>query len=219
MKYLFILFLLIVPTQAYAGVEELCSSVVRITDEKAMGTGFCIKEDAEKYYLITAGHIYVDGGSVYVDLFHDGYIMRVWGQSEARQCVENTTLDWQVVSVLKKDIKDYSPLIPVKIADKVEKEGVIWTWGCSDGAWPTAFKGRLLSTMNFKDMWFVGEGGFVQLVKETDDMVYFLPTPEKGRSGSPIFNDKYELIGMILMQNPPHGGIAVSVNTLKEEIK
>ncbi len=219
MKYWFIFLILLVPSSAFGGIEDIYYSVCRITDDRMIGTAFCYKEDKNKYYCLTAGHCH-HTGKVLVDLFHDGYILRVNGNFIDYKNISFTTTDYGIITIDKTEIKDYSLLKPLKLASKIPTKGIIWTLGCSDGSWPSLYKGRILNEKDMRPMPYIDKLSYsIELVKLTKDMVFFSPPPNQGRSGSPLLNDKYEVIGMILMSGGTgNGGIAVSVDTLKKEI-
>lgn len=194
-----------------AGIDSIANSICRVNNGHGFCTGWCYKEDADHYYIITAGHFtggLTDDMDIKVNLYHSGEIKTVCAKKVFHIYEEKTVNDLSVVKIKKTDLGDYPKLGLVKFGSSSNSK-IIWTYGCPDGKWPTAFKGRYLAQS-----------------KDYVDMFDFSPPIIPGRSGSPVFNeDASEVIGMIIMvsveqdmfgRDIPEYGIASSIESIKK---
>lgn len=208
MKYVYLLLALLITANANASLNDAADSIVQITHSNGLGTGFCFKEDTKLYYLMTAGHC-CQSEKVAINLFHGEKSIQIPAEivEKAFMGPLAINIDGAVLTVKKEDLKDYQKLSVVPLITEEEAKGgvsgVIWTYGCPKGGFPTAYKGRIIGVKN--------------------EEIYFTPTALKGRSGSPIFNEKCDrVIGMVVRWQPvdtsvpeedwkPKHGIAISV--------
>lgn len=197
-----------------AGIDSVSNSICRVGNGHGYCTGWCYKEDDEYYYFITAGHFVggiADEMTLEVNLYHSGEMKKLEGKKVFHIFEQNTEKDLTVFKVKKESFGDYPKPEALKLGKNHDSK-IIWTYGCPDGKWPTACKGRYL-TENQKD----------------EDLWDFNPPVIRGRSGSPILNeDATEVIGMVLMCNAhidnqgietPINGIASSIESIREILK
>lgn len=183
--------------------DEALDSTCFIKTTHGSGTGVVYAEDAEYFYICSAGHVLRDGNgkqdkTVEIGFYCDGRQSPLvnsevlWTEYKA-----NTSDDLGVVRLKKELVKD----LPVRVTpfdsekDSIGVDSVITSWGCANGSWATGLVGRITSSSN--------------------DYVYFNPNPAVGRSGSPVFNkDGSKVVGIIVMQSAS-GGIAVPVPKIR----
>jgi hypothetical protein len=168
-----------------AGINEVSDSICRMSNGDAFCTAWCYKEDEENYYLISAGHFKggLDDKKITLMLTHGGQAKNVTATTLFWICEEGTATDISVVKLAKKDMDDYRPFKPLKLAKDSKALYTIWSYGCSNGAWPSAFKGV-----------------FLELNEKRSDIFNFNPPIIPGRSGSPVLNeDGTEVVGMAIM--------------------
>lgn len=168
-----------------AGINEVSDSICRISNGQAFGTAWCYKEDEENYYLISAGHFVggLEDKEIVLMLTHGGKAKNVKATKVLWLYEDGTTNDISVVKVTKEEMGDYRPFKTLKLAKDSKELYTIWSYGCSNGAWPSAFKGV-----------------FLESNKEKPNIFNFNPPIIPGRSGSPVLNDDgTEVIGMAIM--------------------
>ncbi len=196
-----------------AGIDSISNSICRVDNGFGFCTGWCYKEDADYYYLITAGHFthgVTDDMKLKVTLYHSGELKVVEASKVFHVYEEKTPNDLTVVKIKKSALDNYPKFELVKLGTNHDSK-ILWTYGCPDGKWPTAFKGR-----------------FLKESKDYVDMFDFSPPIIPGRSGSPIFNESSEVIGMIVMvavkidalgNETPTYGIASSIESIRKILK
>jgi hypothetical protein len=205
MKYLTFLLTLAVTLFSYkvnAGVPELSNCVCRVSNGVTMGTGFAYKKDEKNYYLITAGHFQGSMDNIVIDVYHSGAAWAVQGKTLFHVYKENTTDDLTVISTDRHVLDSkYKPFDLVKFGLNYKEKPltIIWNYGCPDGHWPSAFKGRLLPQE-----------------QEWKGFIPFGPAVIGGRSGSPLMNyDCTTVIGMVVMCDGVRG-LATPIDTINK---
>ncbi len=196
-----------------AGINDVSNSICRIQTDTSCMTGWCYKEDDEYYYFISAGHFKdgLENKKITVSAFHDGAMQSFKAEKVFEVYEEGQPNDLSVVKLKKDELGDYTKFEPLVLAEISNGSHTIWSYGCSDGNWPTAFKGV-----------YIGK------FKERRRLFTFKPAVIQGRSGSPVLNeDGTEVIGMILMchttsineQEFREYGIAVTVEHIRSMLK
>lgn len=216
MKKIFLLVvLLLVPSVVFAGIDEVNNSVCRTQSPKEgfKCTAFAFNEDEENIYCLSCGHCYKEEYT-FLNLTHGPEPKNITAKAIYHKFVNNTSTDVTIIEVAKKDFEDYPLLRPLKFADSVpQKDEIMWTHGCSLGSWPSAYKGRILPVQDLSGTPIIYDDG----------MMFFNPAANVGRSGSPILNEDYEVIGMVNMKaekgDEIRFGIGVSSVKLLELIK
>ena len=215
MKVLLFLLFSFISVTASADINEVNNSVCKTTSVKEgfMCTAFAFNEDESNIYCLSCGHCYKEE-DVILHLSHNTNLKLIMAKAIYHKFINNTSTDVTIIEVAKKDFQDYPLLRPLKFADSVpKKDEIMWTHGCSLGSWPSAYKGRILPVQDLSGTPIVPDDG----------MIYFSPAANVGRSGSPILNDSYEVVGMVNMKaekgNEIRFGIGVSSTKLLELIK
>lgn len=193
--------------KVWADANKLIDTTVKltVTNSEGMvckGSATVIDEDADKFFLLTSGHIVEDESCILINLYHMGaeslpipgklekykfHNVKGLGQNggfTAEQMADPPIDDLAIVSFEKKLIIDYVLPKVAKIAPddyKIKEKQVIFTMGCAAGNWPSLIKGQVQT---------VCEKFFV-----------YWPTPLQGRSGSGIFTEDDLLIGVVAYSN------------------
>jgi len=164
------------------GYKATCKLTRKKSDEDkgGVGTGTVCHETEDKYFIITAGHVARRlGCSIYAKFYHSGF------ESHQMPCrvsyvVNNERspkYDWAILE-LDKNIylkKPYPKPSVIPLAKEEPIQGMVLTSvGCARGCWPTGWIGHLKKMTRNQD-------GKVVLI-------YCIPTPIKGRSGSAIMD-------------------------------
>jgi hypothetical protein len=195
---------------AFGTFDEALDSTCLIKTDNNYGTGVVYAEDANYFYICSAGHVLRNNGiqdkTAKIGFFCEGRRSQLvdsevlWTEYKA-----NTSDDLGVIRLKKELVKG----LPIKVIpfdserDPISVDSSITSWGCANGSWVTGWSGRVTSSNN--------------------NYIYFNPNPAVGRSGSPIFNkDSSKIVGIIVMQSTS-GGIAVPVpkirNLLEKQAK
>jgi len=150
-------------------MKEMMKAVVRIQSVGNYGSGTIFSESKTSYKIITNAHVVGESPLVKIDLFEDGkHIKRVDGKVVWKQLDSNRSIDLAIVSINKEDLGDYAPNV-IKLAPSdtvVEKGNPVYSMGFPHARWPMGWWGEIL---------------------ESEDTLYFSPTPFAGQSGSAIF--------------------------------
>jgi len=140
-------------------MEQVLEGTCRIASQKSSGkwhtgTGTCIAEDKEKYWLFTNGHV-VDNSQAYrVYFFRNGYRSKGFtGTLEWKNFRHNTNVDFALVTVKKADVgKYFKPrIIPLADEDAVIKRDTFFVTGtCPMGLDALVRQGRVYATENWR---------------------------------------------------------------------
>lgn len=202
---------------ANADMEQVVRSTCMISEN---GTGFVYREDKDKYYIATAGHVL--GKENHVVFFYEGRksdkipAKVLWYKYSGMDILPHTDGDMMTeprrqimerdlgfLSINKADIKNYPlpKILPFASVNRPVKVGeVILSNGCpcngtEKPGWPNMFKGQVLESY--------------------DNMFVFEPTIYPGRSGSAITNkDGTEAIGILVRKCGKDKGIGINVPTV-----
>ena len=196
MRLLFILiFCLLLNNTAVAGINEILDATCKIKIGKFSGTATVFKEDAEYYWLISAGHVGYPGTKGTACFYLKGepsqeipleFVWRTWKKG--------TSDDLAFYKFKKpKDLKiKVIPLAPKYY--KVTNNEVILTCGCAHGLWPTLWRGKVTDL--------------------TTQRVEFQPPVPIGRSGSGIFNEGGAVILAVIITSDSNHGQAVPIEKI-----
>lgn len=148
-------------------------------------TGIVYKEDDEYIYILSAGHCASHTKVVNVQLYTNPEPSD-WVESDVlfATYITHTTEDISVIRSKKSNFGKYPIPKPISLAKNfstIRKNDEIFSCGCSDGNWPTLFR------------------GFIETV--TDVEINIHPSVINGRSGSGLFNKNGEIIGIVVMTN------------------
>lgn len=162
-------------------IEEVQQGVCRVTSmtnggwfrktDISMGSGTVYKETADKYYILTNGHVIGGGSSATVEFFRDGYkSVAIPAKIEYTVFRNGTSLDMSVISI-DKHIFDKTPNKPrvIQIAPQAyqyKSKDKIYGAGCPNGRWC--------------QLWFARINNV-----EPNTITFNMP-PEGGQSGSGI---------------------------------
>lgn len=197
--------LFIAPQYADAEILDLVKNTCRVRltilnednqFDYRLGSGWVVGEDADNYYIMTAGHVVdgvdsdgtkhpVIGAQVqffypHMGLYVDTKILDVLMRAE-RKKPHTYHLDLALLSLAKQEIN--LDLEPLALADFTAQRGErIITYGCPDGGMPTMFFGRVSSLYG--------------------DLITIQPSPKGGRSGSAVMDEGGNLmLGLVVRQN------------------
>lgn len=163
-------------------LTEVMQATCRVTVEKknqfdqragyTRGSGTVIKEDANKYYILTNGHVASKTGSnVKVEFFNDGFKSAympakvIW-----RYYNQGTSADAAILEISKSEFKEFKPRI-IPIAPKTHFLNVgdrIYGAGNPAGRWSMAW--------------------YARIIRKGPNRIYFNMAPEGGQSGSGILS-------------------------------
>lgn len=194
---------------ARSDVFDTMNSVCMVkTGSGAISSGFAFREDAENFYILTAGHGVIAEPRVFVAFFVDGKAtpmievdsvnasfndaMKDFEQSQVRDCA--------LLKLPKSKLgKEQYPTC-LKLAKTNPKMGdKLSCVGCANGAWPTLITGSV--------------SGYGYRGNQTFE---FVPRIEQGRSGGPVLNSKFEVVGMAMMWHYAGHSSALSIEALRE---
>lgn len=197
--FLFCIVISLIASIAKADLNQLSNSICRINTGKALATGFTYKEDKDYYYILTAGHTTgIDTEPIKINLYHSAAFREVEAEKiyftyhgiealDSQEILDDKIGPCNDVSVLK--VKKSAlesigypkfELVTFGLNYEAKPNTLIWTYGCSDGNWPSGFKGRLLSLKT--------------------NLMRFSPPSIVGRSGSPIMDHECKkVVGLLTL--------------------
>jgi hypothetical protein len=154
-------------------LNEIQQAVCRVTAsqgfEQAKGTGTCIGETSDGYYILTNAHVVGRASSVNLEFFRGGYktgfipAKVVWTAYN-----RNSSHDFAVCKVDKQYFGKYPPRI-IRLAPsdyKLQEGYYIASMGCPGGRWAQGWEGHIKFDEN--------------------NRVIFAPAPIGGQSGSSL---------------------------------
>jgi hypothetical protein len=156
-------------------------AVVRITRGNVCGSGSVIGVSESSVIVLTNAHVVGTdrGGSCNVQFFRSGFASPlIEGRIVAASYSSATARDLALVSVRLADLQGYVP--PVMPLAPQLLRGPVRSSGCPGCAWPSGWVGHVL--------------------RDRGDVVSFLPEPQPGRSGSPLFqvvNGRPFVVGVV----------------------
>lgn len=188
----------IMVSAAQASIPDAIQATCRILDgEGGVGTGCVFSVQRGYVWVQTNAHVVENLPTVYCEFFREGRQSKpLAGRVYAR--VNNNEVDAAIVAIPEVAFAGMTPKpIPIAPQNYVAKQGdVIVSVGCPNAHWPSAFAGHIL-----------GYRG--------TDMI-FEPSPDKGRSGSAIFDANGDkIIGLLFARNRERTyGVACSLPAL-----
>jgi len=195
---LFLIFILFTFTNSiYSSELDIIKATVKLSTPGTC-TGIIYKEDKDYIYILSAGHCAAHTKTVKVQLYTNPEPSN-WVESDVlfATYIIMTTEDISVIRSEKSKFGKYPIPKPVSIAEKfshIKPNDEIFSCGCSDGNWPTLFR------------------GYIQTIDNKEINVY--PNIRQGRSGSGLFNSDGKLIGIVVMTE----GECVSLDYIYELI-
>lgn len=184
-------------------LNEIQQAVCRVTapqgfGEQAKGTGTCVGETSDGYYILTNAHVVGRASNVSLEFFRGGYKTGlIPAQVVWKAYNRNSSHDFAVCKVMKQYFGEYPPrIIPLAPQEYKLQEGYyIASMGCPGGRWAQGWEGHIK-------------------FDETNRVV-FSPAPIGGQSGSGLVvcipDDKGELhsrIGAVLTWRVGEGSSA-----------
>ncbi len=179
---------------------DVLDATVRIFDQGGgpRGTGTVFADSGGKLYISTCEHVVEGQSSLSAEFYRDGYASK---KIPARIVLRGRRrgADGAVLTVPRSAFGQRGPPRPIpwaKAGTVVQKGDTILSVGCANGAWATLFRGHVTE------------------VSRKEGLIYFIPAPAGGRSGSAIFNkDGSEILGILFARvGGDTGGIATSVD-------
>ena len=187
MKYLLTLFFTLLASIASADYDTSVRSIAKIDSGKGYSSSFCYQEDDEHYFYMTTGHSYANKRDIVVRNFNNckesDEMKGIFFLSKYKKYTEGEFYtDIGIYKVKKTEFAEKDIPLIVKISKEIpKKEDILWTYGCALGRHPSIVKLKV----NSVNEW----------------MIDFTPPPERGRSGSPVFNKDFtKVVGIIVLQ-------------------
>jgi hypothetical protein len=122
------------------------------------GSGTCISEDANSYYVLTNAHVVGSSRSASLEFFHSGYkTKKIQASVIWQKRVMQTDIDFAILSVSKVNFASvpdkYKPrIIPLGPKGHTISEGeYISAAGCPAGRWVQGWEGRILTIVKGVD--------------------------------------------------------------------
>lgn len=175
---------LVFAANLFAGHQECLEATVRISNGVSRGSGCVFAKENGNLFILTNRHVAGDRGNrVGIEFWRGGHqSTKVRGIVIASYFRYSYHRDIAIVWVQESALGGYSPpAIPLAHPkDAIFVHG-IKSAGCPNATWPTAWTGHVLRHST-------GSG----------DVVYFVPQPAPGRSGSAMFDSRGEkIVGLI----------------------
>ena len=135
-------------------LEGTCRVAAQRPDGKwSTGTGTCIADDPDKYWIFTNGHVVNNNRAFKTYFFRNGYRSKgtnatlVW-----KSFTPNTNVDFALLTVPKKDLGYFKPRI-IPLADEnaeIKRDTFFMTGTCPMGLDALVRKGRVYATENWR---------------------------------------------------------------------
>ena len=192
------------PTQEYGDrLDRIYDATVRVSVSGGTGTGTIFKEDDKFYYILTNAHV-ATANRVGLEFTKNHYPSPRY-QGEVTFRVLRSGVDVAVVRVAKSALPAgiNLPVIPLASSDEVVKELFLVTSGCQAGERPS-----IQNTITTRD---------------TNNLIYYLPTSRPGRSGSALVSrDGKTIQGLVAWmtdQGPSSEGLAMKIDVIRPLIE
>jgi hypothetical protein len=199
--------IILATSTCFAGLDEILPGTCRVESSKGgIGSGFVYYVDNDAIWILTAGHVVDEADTYTVRFYHETYPSSQFPITIHKQLYEKGTInDMAVLKLAHKDYKDYAAPAILPLAKELGKPKVLYTFGSAGGAWPTGYKGYMVTT-NSK----IIPGGFD-----------FYPAPQRGRSGSGLFIEGVgkEMFAVGLLITTLDVGSAVPVSHIQNTLK
>ena len=170
MRYLFSVLILFCTTGVLAeplSLNEVMEGVCRINSGGGWGTGTCIAEDENDYYILTNAHVVGRARTVNVEFFKWGYKTKPIPARVTWRRLQGS-LDAAIIRVNKSHFGNYGPrVIPLAPeGSRITSNDYIMAAGCPSARWVQGWEGRVIQNQNSR--------------------VIFGPRPIGGQSGTGI---------------------------------
>jgi hypothetical protein len=169
------------------------------------GTGVVFHTNKNNIYILTAAHVLERAEKFYVTFFNTGLpSLGIKCEVLMKKYEKGTVKDVAILVVEKKYLEAIKYPIPKPIPlakknEEIKKDQKISSCGCVGIKWPNAWIGRTLQ---------VGQTAFS-----------FRPSPQRGRSGSGVFDENgTKILGLVIWTRPQYG-TAVSINAIYKYIE
>ena len=176
----------------YATLSDCLDATCRISTSKgALGTGCCFHRASDRFFVLTAAHVVESTTKVDCEFWRRGHLSSpIQGTVFWRSPVS----DLAIIAVAKQAFGGVFPaIVPLADSGKRLRSGdTIYSVGCANGSWPTAWKGHFL--------------GY-----EQGDVV-FRPPPASGRSGSAVFDSQCQRIVAIVRARSDQRGVGIATS-------
>lgn len=196
------------PDPIFKSVAQVIVKVEK--DSRAMGTGFAIRNINNNTYFVTVHHLCERRGK-------KALVRPVPNKNNAREEYEG-----RVVYSNKEDdvcvIRAYKTgkqFLPLKFSEEPLTAGTkIYTIGAPNGVFPTKTDGYIVG----HDL--LGYDGADEEGVTKKLLVTSVPA-DRGNSGGPVYNQKYEVVGMIAASHTtyPHSSLAIHVESISKHLK
>lgn len=184
-------------------LDRIYDATVRVSVSGGTGTGTIFKEDAQFYYILTNAHV-ATANRVGLEFTKNHYPSPRY-QGEVTYRVLRSGVDVAVVRVAKSALPAGIdlPVIPLAKSNEVVKELFLVTSGCQAGERPS-----IQNTITTRD---------------TNNLIYYLPTSRPGRSGSALVSrDGKTIQGLVAWmtdRGPSSEGLAMKVDVIRPLIE
>ncbi len=171
MRYILsILILFYATTSSFAeplSLNEVMEAVCRINSGGGWGTGTCIAENEDEYFILTNAHVVGRASTVNVEFFKWGYKTKPLPAKVTWRRLQGS-LDAAIIRVNKSHFGNYGPrIIPLAPeGSRISSNDYIMAAGCPSARWVQGWEGRI--------------------IQNEQSRIVFGPPPIGGQSGTGI---------------------------------
>lgn len=177
------------PSTYQEGFDRAARATCKVINGNSVGTGCIIHKENSWYYVMTNCHMARRGEYVKCQFYAMGFDAAPTS-AYCEWSVMGNNLDIAILKVHESVFGEVHPCVmPFCSVDFEQKQNdTIYTMGCPHGEWPKALQGHVTG--------IVGR------------QLQYLPNSIGGQSGSAIFNENWEVVGLIAWRdvNGPVGG-------------
>ena len=180
-------------------LDRIHDATVRVSVSGGTGTGMVYREDDANYYVLTNQHVVGNANTVGLEFTRNHYPSpRYQGTVTKRR--KASGIDVAEVRIAKASLPAgiNLPVIPLAMADDPPRELFLVTAGCQAGERPSV---QLTLT-----------------IRESQGLIYYLPTSRPGRSGSALVNrDGTKIYGLVAWMTGGRDsqGLAMTVDVIR----
>jgi len=180
-------------------LDRIHDATVRVSVAGGVGTGMIYKEDDRYYYVVTNQHVVGNANSVGLEFTRNHYPSPRY-QGTVTKRMKRSGVDVAEVRIAKVSLPEgiNLPVIPLADADDPPRELFLVTSGCQAGERPSI---QLTLT-----------------VKETNGLIYYIPTSRPGRSGSALVDrDGKKIYGLVAWMTGGNNsqGLAMTADVIR----